>query len=63
MFGFGGIDDARRAIGVNLRESAEDQAADVSEDGSAASRDAVLGSEPLELAQRMVNALGGLERL
>jgi hypothetical protein len=60
---FGGVDDSGGRIGVNLREGAEKQAADVGENGGAAGRDAVLGQEFVEVLEGMVDALGGLEAL
>jgi hypothetical protein len=44
-----------------LRERAEEQAADVGENGGTARGDAVLGQEFVEVAEGMVDALGGLE--
>jgi hypothetical protein len=60
---FGGIEDVGCAIGLNLRECAVDQAADVGEDGSAASQDAALGGKSVELAQGMLNPMDVLECL
>jgi hypothetical protein len=42
-------------------EGAEEQAADVSEDGGAAGRDASFGEEIIESAEGVVHALGPLE--
>jgi len=60
---FGWIGDSGGGIGVDLRERAQEQAADVRENGGAARRDAVLGQEFVEVLERMVDTLGGLEAL
>jgi len=46
-----------------LRQRAEEQAADVSQNGSTARGDAVLGQKLVEVAEGIVDALGGLEAL
>src|SRR6266581_6510653 len=58
---FGGVDDSGGAIGVNLRQRAQKQAADVGENGGTARRDAVLSQELVEIVEGMVDALCGLE--
>jgi hypothetical protein len=60
---FGGVDDSGGPIGVDLRESAEKEAADVGENGGTAGRDAVLGQEFVKVLEGVVDALGGLEAL
>ena len=60
---FGGVDDSGGAIGVNLRQSAQKQAADVGENGGTARRDAVLSQELIELTEGKIDALGSLEAL
>ena len=62
-FGLGRVDDIGFLIGVDLRQSAEEKAADVGEDGGAAGRDAVLGQKLVQVGEREVDALGGLESL
>jgi hypothetical protein len=59
--GFGGTDDSGGVVSVDLGQCAEEQAADVGEDGGAARGDAVLGQEFVEVLQGMVDALGSLE--
>jgi hypothetical protein len=61
--GFGGVDYSGGPVGVDLREGAEKEAADVGEDGGTAGRDAVLGQEFIKVLEGMVDALGGLEAL
>ena len=58
---FRAVDDTGGGVGVNLRQRAEKQAADIGEDGGAARGDAVLGQEFIEMLQGMVDALSGLE--
>ena len=60
---FGLVFDAGGIVGVDLGQGAEEQAADVGKDGGATRRYAVLGGEPIEMAQRIVDALGSLEVL
>jgi len=60
---FAGIDDSGGLIGVDLRQAAQKQAADVGENGSAAGRNAVLGQEPVEVHEGKVDPLCGLEVL
>jgi hypothetical protein len=60
---FGGVGDSGGSIDVNLREGAKEQAADVGKNGGAASRDAVLGQEGIEVVEGVVDALSGLEAL
>ena len=48
-------------VGIDGRERAEKQAADVGESAGAARRDAPLGAESVEGAEGMVDALGVLE--
>ncbi len=60
---FGGVDDSGGAIGVNLRQRAQKQAADVGENGGTARRDAVLSQELIELTEGKIDALGSLEAL
>jgi hypothetical protein len=62
-FGLGWVDDIGFLIGVDLRQGAEQEAADVGENGSAAGRDAVLGEKLIQVGEREVDALGGLESL
>lgn len=59
----GGVGDSSGVVGVDLRKCAQKQAADVGENGSAARRDAVLGQELVEVAEGIVDSLGGLEAL
>ncbi len=53
--------DPGGVVGVNLRQRAEKQAADVGENGGTARRDAVLCQEFVEIVEGMVDALCGLE--
>src|SRR5271168_5462781 len=62
-FGLGGVGDSGFQIGVDLGEGAEEQAADVGEDGGAAGGDAVLSQKRVEVGERKVDALSGLEAL
>jgi hypothetical protein len=61
--GFGGVDDSGGLVSINLREGAEEQAADVGKNGGATRRNAVLGQERVEVVEGMVDALSGLEVL
>jgi hypothetical protein len=61
--GFGGVDDSGSLVSINLREGAEEQAADVRKNGGATRGDAVLGQERVEVVEGMVDALSGLEVL
>lgn len=63
LFGGGGVGDAGFVVGVDGREGAELKAVDVGEDGSAARRDVVGGEKFVEIAERVVDALGGLKAL
>ena len=54
-------DDSSGAIGVDLRQGLQKQAADVGEHGGTARRDAVLGEELVEVHEGIVDALRGLE--
>ena len=60
---FRGVGDSGRAIGVNLRQRAQKQAADVGENSGTARRDAVLSQELKEVAEGKIDALRGLEAL
>jgi len=60
---FGGVGDSSGAIGVNLRQRAQKQAADVGKNSGTARRDAVLSQELVEVAQGKIDALRGLEAL
>jgi len=55
--------DAGVAVVIDGGESAEEEIADVGEDGSAAGRDVAGGEELVEVAEGVVDALGGLEAL
>lgn len=59
----GGVGDSSGVVGVDLRQRAEKQAADIGEPGGTARRDAVLGQELVEIAEGIVDSLGGLEAL
>ena len=59
----GGVGDSCVVIGVDRREGAELEAADVSENGGPAGGDTIGGQEPVEVVERMVDALGGLKAL
>ena len=59
----GGVGDSGRAIGVNLRQRAQKQAADVGENSGTARRDTVLSQELKEVAEGKIDALRGLEAL
>jgi len=59
----GGVGDSCGVIGVDGGEGAELEAADVSENGGAASGDAIGGQEPVKVVERVVDALGGLKTL
>jgi hypothetical protein len=56
-----GVAGVRVEVGVDCRQGAEEQAADVGEGAGAAWRDASLGAEGVELAEGMIDALGVLE--
>ena len=58
---FRAVGDTGGGVGVNLRQSAQKQAADIGEHGCAARGDAVLGQEFIEMLQGIVDALSGLE--
>ncbi len=47
--GFGGVDDSGSLVGINLREGAEEQAADVGKNGGATRGNTVLGQERVEV--------------
>jgi hypothetical protein len=59
----GGIGDAGGLVGVDGREGAELEAVDIGEDGGAARGDVVVGEKYVEVAEGVVDALGGLEAL
>jgi hypothetical protein len=62
IFGIGwGSFDAVVAVGVDEGMSAEEETADIGEDGGTTSGDAVGGEEPVEVTKGVVDALGGLE--
>jgi hypothetical protein len=61
--GFGGVDDSGGLVGVNLREGAEEQAADVGKNGGATRGNTVLGQKRVQVVEGMVDALRGLEVL
>src|SRR5260370_42460217 len=61
--GFGGVGDSSLIVGVDGGEGAEEQAVDVSQNGGAARGYVVLGQELVEVAEGVVDALGGLEVL
>src|SRR5260370_41575728 len=61
--GFGGVGDSSLIVGVDGGEGAEEQAVDVSQNGGAARGYVVLGQELVEVAEGVVDALGGLEAL
>ena len=63
VYGFGGVDDSILIVGVNGGEGAEEQAVDIRQDGGAARRDAVLSQKLVQVAESVVDALGGLEAL
>jgi len=60
---FGRELDPCGVVGVDLREGAEEQTANVRKNGGATSGDAVLGQELIEVVEGMVDALRGLEGL
>ena len=59
----GWIDDVEFAVVVDASVSAEEEAADVCEDGSSARGDAVFGDEFKEIGEGVIDALRGLETL
>ena len=59
----GWIDDVEFAVVIDAGVSAEEQAADVGEDGGAARGDAVFGDEFKEIGEGVIDALRGLETL
>lgn len=61
--GNSGIGVASRVVVVDGREGAEEEAVDESEDGGAASGDAVSGEEAVDIGEGKVDALGGLKIL
>ena len=61
--GGGGVADSCIPIGINRGQGAQLQAIDVSENGSPTSGDLIGGEEPVEVVERMVDALGGLKAL
>jgi hypothetical protein len=61
--GFGGVGDSSLIVGVDGGEGAEEQAVDVRKNGGAARGDVVLGEKLVQIAQGVVDALGGLEAL
>jgi len=60
---FGWIDDVEFAVVIDRGVGAEEQAADVCEDGGATRRDAVFGDEFKEIGEGVIDALRGLETL
>lgn len=60
---FGWVFYSRSIVGVDLRERAEEQAIDVSEDGGAAWGNVVFGEKLVKVAEGVVDPLGGLEAL
>ena len=62
-FWFGWIDDVEFAVVIDRGVSAEEEAADVGEDGGAARGDAVFGDEFKEIGEGVIDALRGLETL
>ena len=63
LLGSGGISDAVLEVGVNGGEGAEEQAVDVSQHGSAASRNAIGGKQAIDIGEGEVDTLGGLKIL
>jgi hypothetical protein len=61
--GEGWAGDAGFVVGVDGREGAKLEAADVGEDGGAARGDVVVSEEDIEVAEGVVDALGGLKAL
>jgi hypothetical protein len=61
--GFGGVGDSSLIVRVDGGEGAEEQAVDISQNGGAARGYVVLGQELVEVAEGVVDALGGLEAL
>src|SRR5258708_27609789 len=61
--GFGGVGDSSLIVGVDGGEGAKEQAVDVSQNGGAARGYGILGQELVEVAEGVVDALGGLEAL
>lgn len=59
----GRVVDAVETVGIDGGVCAEEKAADVSEDGSAARGDAILGDEVVKIAEGEVDALSGLKIL
>ena len=62
-FWFGWIGDVEFAVVVDASVSAEEEAADVCEDGSSARGDAVFGDEFKEIGEGVIDALRSLETL
>ena len=60
---FGWIDDVEFAVVIDRGVSAEEEAADVCEDGGATRGDAVFGDEFKEIGEGVIDALRGLETL
>jgi hypothetical protein len=60
---FCGVADSGSIVGVDGGKGAEEQAVDVSKNGSAARGDVVLGEKLVEVAQGVVDAMGSLEPL
>jgi hypothetical protein len=63
VYGLGGVSDSGLLIGVDLRQGAQKQAADVGKNGGTTRGDAVLGQELIKVHEGMVYALRGLEEL
>ncbi len=61
--GFGWIGDVGFAVVVDARVGAEEESADMSEDGGATGGDAVFGDEFKEIGEGEVDALRGLKIL
>ena len=59
----GGVGDPCGVVSVDGGEGAEEQAVDVGKDGGATRGNAVLGEEFVEVAEGVVDALGGLKAL
>jgi len=60
---FGGVGDTGSIVGGDGGRGAEEQAADVRQNGGAAGGDAVLCQELVEVHEGIVDALGGLEKM
>jgi len=63
FFRSGGIGEAGFVVGFNGGEGSEQEAIYVGENGGAAGGDVIVGEEYIEVAEGIIDALGGLEAL